>query len=483
MAFSCFYKGGWDVYLMKEIFPPLAKGEELGPTPFQKGETFAVGVLAVPESDTAAIDSLSQAEHNGKSGFTSYVFRSKEEEDFAKQDTLPDSLRTRPRSEKDTLAYLDQDGEFKRHRYGLKFTPDLVAGAFGYDPFFGFIGQSFLAFSDIMGDHNFLVATDIYTGALDQINFQGYYSYTAKRTDYSTGILHTKYYYIDDKNRLFSDRVYGGLVGVSRPFSKFMRLDLSASHIGIDRKYELDDEFLANPVPVKDSRKIDYLDLSLVKDNILWGLTGPINGNRYKFTFEWAPQVAKSGIAFRSLWGDYRRYFHFLRRFNLAFRVAGGSSWGQEPRTFFLGGISNWISPDYIDTDIYSVENLYFSGIITPLRGYDYFEFSGRNFGLFNFEFRYPFIKQLAFDFPLSLTLSRVTGIMFFDAGAAWNEHDHFKGGNGSGEDRLQDIHSAFGFGTRANLGFLILRFDTAWATDFASVNKPRYYFSLGADF
>jgi Tol biopolymer transport system component len=489
IAFSCFYKGGWDVFVIKEILPQTEPGQELELTALQRGETFAQISLAshdtaMTEADAGQkTDTTSSYSPSEIKGFTSYVFKSKEEEKPDTSQTVFDTLTVSDSSKADTLVYREPDGEFRKYKYRLKFTPDLVAGAFGYDPFFGVWGQSYLALSDIMGDHNLLMALDLYR-SLDKSNIQVYYSYTAKRTDYSLGGLYTYYLYIDDKDRLFADRVYGVLAGASRPFSKFSRLDLSLSYVGIDREYELDEEFLLNPLPyLKDSRKIFYTDVSLVKDNILWGITGPINGTRYKLTFEWAPQTAKSGIGFRSAWLDYRRYFHFARRFNFAFRATGGSSWGSEPRQFFLGGISNWIAPDFIDDEIYSIENLYFSGFVTPLRGFDYFEFSGRNFALLNLEFRYPFIERLAFSFPLSLTLSRVTGVLFLDAGSAWDEHKHFKGGTTAGKTSLEDIHSAFGFGARANLGVFILRFDTAWATDLASVNKPRYYFSLGADF
>jgi Tol biopolymer transport system component len=484
IAFSSFYKGGWDVFVMKEIRPQTEEGKELELTSFQKGDTFEPAPLALHKDTlSSGADTLTPSKEEKKGEFTSYVFKSKDE---GKPDTsrgVFDTLAHRDTLTFDTLAYREPSGEFKKNRYKLKFTPDLVAGAFGYDPFFGLRGQSFLALSDIMGGHNLLVALDLYR-SLDQSNLQFYYNYAAKRTDYSLGGLYTNYLYIDEKDRLFRDRVFGILSGASRPFSKFLRLDWSISFIGIDREYELDNEFLANPLPfLTDSRKIFYSDISLVKDNVLWGITGPINGNRYKLTFEYAPQTAKSGIAFRSAWLDYRRYFHFARRFNFAFRITGGSSWGSDPRRFFLGGISNWIAPDFVDDQIYSIKNLYFSGFVTPLRGFDYFQFSGKNFGLFNFEFRYPFIERLAFSFPLSLSLSRVTGVWFIDAGSAWDENSHFKGVNTADKTRLEDIHSSFGFGARANLGFLILRFDTAWATDLASVNKPRYYFSLGADF
>ena len=75
---------------------------------------------------------------------------------------------------------------------------------------------------------------------------------------------------------------------------------------------------------------------------------------------------------------------------------------------------------------------------------------------------------------------------MFYDMGAVWDKDKPFKGATGATGAivRLQDIKAAFGFGVRANLGFLVLRFDTAWRTNLETVaERPKYYFSLGGDF
>jgi outer membrane translocation and assembly module TamA len=86
--------------------------------------------------------------------------------------------------------------------------------------------------------------------------------------------------------------------------------------------------------------------------------------------------------------------------------------------------------------------------------------------------------------YPLRLGLSRITGALFLDMGAAWDDNSLFKGGTSDGGSRLVDIKSGFGFGARANLGFLVLRYDLAWKTDFRTVAPhTRHYFSLGADF
>jgi outer membrane protein assembly factor BamA len=114
----------------------------------------------------------------------------------------------------------------------------------------------------------------------------------------------------------------------------------------------------------------------------------------------------------------------------------------------------------------------------------EYYELIGNRYGLVNWEFRFPMIEYFAMRFPLPITISRVTGAIFTDVGAAWM-NDRFKGGTtAGGRSRLNDIHTGFGFGMRANLGFIVLRYDLAWATDFYTVSdKPSYYFSFGADF
>ena len=86
--------------------------------------------------------------------------------------------------------------------------------------------------------------------------------------------------------------------------------------------------------------------------------------------------------------------------------------------------------------------------------------------------------------FPLPILLSRVNGNIFFDMGSAWYDTRRFKGGTTQGGSRLKDLKAGFGFGARANLGIMVLRFDLAWATDFDRVSaKPISYFSLGAEF
>ncbi len=334
--------------------------------------------------------------------------------------------------------------------------------------------------SDMMGNHSFILATDV-VNTIDQSNFELYYFNTAGRLNLGAGIFHTKYYYEDDINRLFSDRVYGAVGNLSYPLSMFTRAELNLNQISVDRKY-----YDLGPDGKYDDRSVKVLSASLswIHDTVLWGHTGPVNGSRSLISYEYAPAFSSRNIAFGAATMDYRRYFHFMKSYDFVFRLTGGFSQGRDKKEFFLGGVTDWIGPSLGTGNIYTINDLYFASIVSPLRGYRYFDVNGTRFFLTNIELRYPFIEHLIMRFPLPMTLHYVTGAMFYDMGAAWDENKKFKGATTVGGTRLKDLKAGFGFGARVNLGFLVLRYDAGWATNLNWVApKPRHYVSLGAEF
>ncbi|MEW5923752.1 MAG: hypothetical protein AB1746_07180 [Candidatus Zixiibacteriota bacterium] len=534
IAFMSFNNAGFDVYLLKDL-KPVGDNGVLEPTDFVKGlygepsvqfahdttgavpaeDSLKTGesalevheAAAVDEADTTAVtekteetpeDSTTVAEEPAKTlppdttrvEDGDYIFVSEPHEPdpldtiFAE---VPFDARQEDYLEKERQSAFDSiaanntlpSGEYKVYNYKVKFTPDYVNGGFSYDTFFGLQGQSVFVFSDYLGDHQIYLITDL-VNTIDQTNISMFYLYNKRRTNFGIGAFHTKNYYVDNYDLLFSDRFYGFQGYASRPFSKFFRVEAYASQFFIDRKYH----DIIDPRPDRSS-KVTTAGLGLVQDNIIWGVTGPLNGRRSRLDFEGAIDLFNnSNISYYAAELDYRKYWHIKSLFSVAFRFSGAASWGDTPKRYFLGGTSNKIGSTTIKAEVYDVENLYFSQIVTPLRGFDYFDFSGDKYFLANFEFRYPFVDYLKMNFPLPLTIGYVTGNWFYDMGAAW-EGDNFKGGTSAdGSSRLQDIKSAFGFGIRANLGIFVLRYDLAWNTDWATVAAhPKSYFSIGADF
>jgi outer membrane protein assembly factor BamA len=381
----------------------------------------------------------------------------------------------------DSVPPLLPSGEYGIKKYKVKFTPDFVGGGFAYDNFFGVQGQTYFLFSDYLGNHEIYVATDL-VNTIDQSYIQGYYFNNTRRTGYGVGLFHSKNFYLDDTDSLFSDRFYGVQAFARRPFSMFSRLEVQASQFFIDRKYE-DREF-ENPDRKRNS-KVTTLAGAYVSDNVLWGYTGPVNGSRSKLSIDGGVNLFDAGdISFYSVGLDYRKYWHVAQAVSMAFRVSGGASFGKTPKRYFLGGTTNWIGQRTLDATVYEVENLYFSDVVTPLRGQKYYELSGDRYALINWEFRFPTVQVIALKYPLPLVLTNVTGTVFYDMGATWFG-DNFKFRSSSdGHSRLADVKTGFGVGIRLNLfGFALLRYDLAWATDYYKIKKPVGYFSFGADF
>lgn len=529
LAFQAFGKGAFNVFVLKNLVP-------VGDNGVLKATDFALGkydrLMAAPvastDTTTAADSSAALAQAPQKtdsvvavgdslSAPTDSTTLAQAPDSTAKADTTAvtttgivgdEYVRIKPPSPVDPLDSLMRDirsdsagpsrrrmpeppafdsipgrlpsGEYQISKYKVKFTPDFMGGGFSYDTFFGVRGQSYFVFSDYLGNHQIYVVTDI-VNTIDQSNLAAFYFNNTRRTNLGGGFFHTKNFYLDSSDHLFSDRFYGAQWFLSRPQSTFKRFELTGGQYFIDRKYyDFDD-------PRDDrSSKVTTLDVAYVTDNVLWGYTGPVNGGRSKISLGGGINLFDNDdIEFYSAGFDWRRYWHFGRGFSFALRFSGAASFGKTPKQYFLGGTTNWIGSRTLDAKVYDVENLYFSEVVTPLRGFDYYGLSGDRYGLINAEFRFPMVQVLAMRFPLPIVITNVAGALFADMGSAWFGRD-FRGGRSVGGDaRLEDIKTGFGFGMRANLfNFLLLRYDLAWTTNFLDVSdRPTYYFSMGADF
>jgi Tol biopolymer transport system component len=528
IAFSGFYRGGFDIFIMRDLQPKAKPGETLPLTELARTwhgldsqSVFAFGrpeqvvetkMEEIEETEftgyaysaptihkTAFVDSTdssnaadaAQREADSLAAVSDTVwagvFGNNDEQPLVWNPTTsrhePDLRPSTLDAPRDTINGVVQ---YQSKKYKLKFTPDIATGSTSFDPFFGLQGQMVFVLSDYLGDHQFLLYTDL-INTIDQSNFQLLYTYNATRIDYGVGLFHSKYHYeyysdFDGGWRRFSDRTYGAQWRLARPFSKFTRAEFDGWMVFIDRQYYDPDRY---GVYNRSSDRVFVGSFSLIHDTVIWGLTGPVNGRRYRVAVEYAPATLSKGIAYQALTADYRQYWHVKGSYSVGARIAGGISGGENPKRFFLGGVNNWIGSTIASNEVYEVDGLYFSQLVTPMRGYNYYEFSGTRYALMNLEFRYPFIDYLKLNFPLPLTLAQLQGALFYDMGAVWDKDEPFKGATSSGGGiMLEDIKAAFGFGIRANLGFLVLRFDTAWPTDLDKVSeRPKYYWSLGGDF
>ncbi|OQX89904.1 MAG: hypothetical protein B6D65_00845 [candidate division Zixibacteria bacterium 4484_93] len=438
VAFSTFQDGGWDIFILDNLSPK----DTIADTPFRMGKpVFVLPVVREEKKDTMKTEGISE-------GFSKFV--------FAKE----------PETEKKEARKLG------KKRYTPRFSADYATASLFYDTFYGIQGQTILLFSDMLGNHRVFLATDLFN-TTDNASFYLSYAYLKRRTDIGGTIFHTKNYFIDNDGRLFSDRLYGTELYVSYPFSQFVRAEMDIAGLLLNR-YFYDPPFDDKNVSCAVAR------VAWVKDNSLWGSTGPINGTRIRFKLEGSPPLSSSSYDYIEVQGDARRYIRVSHRYTFAMRLTGGVVTGGNPKSYYLGGASQWLNYRIATDDIYSVRDMYLSNYIYPLRGYELFDLFGTRYALFNFEFRYPFIERLSLGFP-PIEIRNINGAIFADVGSAWDNDSDFKPVMNS---RLKDIKAGIGVGVRVNLGILLLNWDTAWSTNLVDIAAhPIYYFTLGVEY
>ncbi|MBI4531351.1 MAG: BamA/TamA family outer membrane protein, partial [Candidatus Latescibacteria bacterium] len=190
-------------------------------------------------------------------------------------------------------------------------------------------------------------------------------------------------------------------------------------------------------------------------------------------------------LDYRTYLADYRTYLRFGLDQTLALRITGGMSQGRNANHFLLGGVDNWMNRAFsrrFPAD--RIEDIYLSTWLTPLRGAEFYERTGRWACLTNIEIRFPLIRYFVLGWPLPLGFRNIRGAIFSDVGGAWEQMGNFRLSRVvDGDRRLDDLVWGYGAGVRLDVAFFLLRFDVAWKNDLSSNSRPKYYVSFGADF
>ncbi|MGB9561293.1 MAG: BamA/TamA family outer membrane protein, partial [bacterium] len=200
-----------------------------------------------------------------------------------------------------------------------------------------------------------------------------------------------------------------------------------------------------------------------------------------KTGFELLPSLGSNSYSYFSLNFDLRNYHHFGKGYGLALRLTAGASGGKNPKLYYLGGAESWLNWELGSSEIYTIRSMYFSEIITPLRGYALFELVGTKYYLANIELRYPFINELRLGFPLPITIRGLRGGIFADIGGAFDKPTLFRGVKNGG---LNHIKLGVGCGIRTGISFLLFSWDIGWATDLVHISPhPTHYLTLSTEF
>lgn len=364
----------------------------------------------------------------------------------------PTELVDVPYFSADTLSYAGQ----KRKSYGISFSIDWLAGAMEYSDAFGLYGAMTIGLSDALGNHRISFTSDLYSD-LANSNFNLNYLYLPKRTDFGFSFYQYWQFYPISSDYMIVERQLGLETISLYPLDRFKRIE---GGIGYSRphRYLLYYNPLTQSYETIDDYTLDVFDFygGFVVDKTLYSYIYPLDGYRFYVGGE----KSISGLRYNLFWTDARKYFRLTKRTVWAFRGIYGSSWGRDRLTLWMGGPNS-------------------------LRGYDYYEFIGYNLLLFNSELRVPFVDYLKIAFPIPLELRGLRGVLFFDAGAVWDDSKTFRPFQSTEYGfKFKDVKGSIGIGLRLGLGFADLKFDAARATDLTRFLRPtRYYLTLGSDF
>lgn len=372
--------------------------------------------------------------------------------------TLPDSLTPvdTPVKIDKSLALWDpiriQESEVKTTApYKNQYSLDLAQGGFialpqSSDIAFG--GGALFSFSDMLGNYhyNFLVSnsTETTSDFLKSFNVFASRMNLSNRLNYGFGVFHLNGRFFNERDGLFDERRIGAVFLYEYPFSQYARLEgnFGILHSNRDRPFLRDPDGQAELVT-------NYL--SYVKDTLLWGPTGPIDGEGYQFSVNHLTDIRRGATYTTTLLGDYRRYYRLSNRISYASRGLSIASFGRQPQIVRLGG--SW-----------------------DFRGYPFRALRGDRMFLVNQELRFPLLDVINLGFPFGgMSFSRIYGAVFVDAGSVWFN------------DNYDSVLGSFGAGIRMGLGGpLVLRFDFArQVTDNFTNLEPglKFTFWFGPDF
>ena len=235
------------------------------------------------------------------------------------------------------------------------------------------------------------------------------------------------------------------------------------------------------------------------------------NGTRYKFFAEAIKRFdldvfngfnASAPKGMMGILGfDARHYQRLLKHSVLALRAVGSTSFGSEKILYFVGGVNNWLFPQFDDgipSPEPTGEEFVFQTLAYNIRGFKQNIRNGNSYGIFNAELRVPVFKYFSRTTPRSSFLRNFQVVGFFDVGTAWQGLSPFERDNPINTVTIErpnnpvsvevnffrdPIVAGYGAGVRTMLFGYFLRLDYAWGIETRVVQDPILYLSLGMDF
>ena len=325
-------------------------------------------------------------------------------------------------------------------RYKRRYNLDFAQSQISQNPVWGTTGGAFIAISDMLSDDQWYIT--LYNTANTQSDFLRSLNVSVlrlqlhRRANVGYGIYRFAgiRYDLTDPDApavlpVFWETLYGATGLVSYPLSTFKRLEIQTSLNWSDKD-----------VFARRLRKQSLLlsdQVSLIHDNALYGLNGPVDGWRGNLTLAYTSDIRFSNVNYFTFIVDLRKYFRLSRYVTLASWGLLRINEGKSARLFILGG--SW-----------------------DLRGYPFFGIRGQKMWFTSHELRFPLIQRPSLYMPLlsAIGVANIRGALFIDAAHAWNkEYSAREPQLGTGETL-----GSIGGGIRVNLfGALVLRYDIGY--------------------
>ena len=494
LIFSGYNERGWDLFVMNQ---PENQEEKVVPETKFYSERNQVDTFEDLRFVKAEIQNEESQDYSKYIFARNYTrFNQSDEENDQEESTAIDSLR---------LA----DG-YTPQPYKTDFSIDYISTRASIDNLFGTRALANLAWSDVMGDHQIMMGTNLVLD-LDNSDVVISYAYLKNRMNYY-GTIFQQANTFSLGYSLTSDyigklRDYGVGFFAQYPFSKFSRVDFGGTLRSVDYEVKEFDIFnLTYDSVYKENLTAMMPMVSFVFDNSSNTYTGPNDGLKQYLTFQFSPDIGDDSVSFQTMKFDIRKYFKINRNYSIATRLMLGKSTGDKPQRFFLGGnsqmtiFSDTQTEGEDDSGFYAqrvlqyenssiLEDVYFSEYVFPVRGSRYRERTGENVAVANFEFRFPFVNYVDVSFPAKIRFGNIFGHLFVDVGAAWDSSEEFddsaliRDKYGLSDPEASPIISTFGIGMKMFTPWALLRLDTAWDRyPNGDYSKPQYILSVGYD-
>lgn len=489
LAFSYFEEAGFNLFT---VDAPRAKATPAGPPGVPSTAADQIGRVRVVESRESVLDEEAREEpasfYLTEDGFRRSDYGGNEEALEAAEG--PGRLSVQALLDSATLSLPDTAALAYRD-YRVSLSPDVMGrptigaqtgGFYGN----GTYGSSFIALSDMLGNHNMLIAAAV-QGSFD--NAQVYTSYTYLKNRVNFGVSFQQYPFYRYYGRRFGEvpsrpgtvgeydlfqRDQYRSVGIQAqyPISAFARVDfgLEAASIQTDqivRGYASGGGDTFSLTLDGPTRAFLQPSAAWVFDNSLPGFTGAIGGRRLRL----AAATPTGDLNLADLTADARHYTPFLGPVVFAQRALSftrlSTNGDLDARRFELA----WGGPYYLRGYDLGSYGLLECEISRAQSAADFFcpaqeQLIGSSVLLLNSELRVPVLNPLK-DAWLPLNFPPIDATLFFDVGVAWTPGiSDLKWNRAPGDDIVQvrEPLTSYGAGLRFNLFFAILRFDYAMA-------------------